>query len=68
MARSRYEYGTNPRKLQPERPKTQPKSKKVKVVKDLPKQDAKLLKAQKKKQIQLVFCVIGIFILLLLFY
>ena len=55
MARSRYEYGTNPRKLQPERPKTQPKS----------KQDAKLLKAQKKKQIQLVFCVIGIFILLL---
>lgn len=66
MARSRYEYGTNPRKLQPEverRKETQ--RRKLKVVEDLPKQDVKVSNQQKKNQIKLTFAVIGIFIILL---
>ena len=64
MAKSRYEYGTSPRKVAP---KTQQenKEKKIKVVKDLPKQKTKLSIKQRKRQIQLTFVVIGIFILLL---
>ncbi|MCI8384436.1 MAG: hypothetical protein HFJ33_06235 [Clostridia bacterium] len=66
MVRSRYEYGTNPRKLEPDvqRRKTTQK-KKIKVVEDLPKQDNKILKEQKKQQTKLTLVVIGIFIILL---
>ena len=43
MARSQYEYGTSPRKLQPEIPrKKQAKRKKLRVVEDLPRQDIHL--------------------------
>ncbi len=66
MARSRYEYETSPRKLDPNTQKrTQPKRKRLKVVEDLPRQDVKISNEQKKRQIQLTFVVIGIFILLL---
>ena len=64
MARSRYEYSTSPRKLQPD---YQRKSKKrnLKIVEDLPRQEVKISAEQKKKQIKLTLVVIGIFTLLL---
>lgn len=65
MARSRYQYETSPRKLQPEVPRRQPQKKKLKVVEDLPKQDIKISKEQKKRQIKLTLLVVGIFIILL---
>lgn len=66
MARSRYEYSTSPRKLEPEyRPHKQTKKKKIKIVEDLPRQEVKLSKEQKKKQTKLTLTVIAIFVLLL---
>lgn len=66
MARSRYQYETSPRKLEPEQPrKKQTKKRKLKVVEDLPRQDIKISKEQKKRQIKLTLVVIGIFVLLL---
>ena len=65
MARSRYEYGTSPRKLEPDITRKSRQQKKIRVVEDLPKQDIKISKAQRKKQTQLTFVVVGIFIILL---
>lgn len=66
MARSRYEYGTSPRKLEPDVPrKKQVQKRKLKVVEDLPRQDIKISKEQKKRQIHLTLVVMGIFVLLL---
>ena len=70
MAKSRYEYGTSPRKVEPDirtrsngqKPKT---TKKLRVVEDLPQQEVKLSKAQKKAQMKLTFVVVVLFILLL---
>lgn len=65
MATNRYQYGTSPRKLEPDIPqKRQPQRKRIRVVEDLPKQDVKISKEQKKTQIKLTFLVIGIFIIL----
>ncbi len=66
MVRSRYEYGTNPRKLQPDiQRKRQEEKKRIRVVEDLPKQTIKISKSQKETQIKLTLLVVGIFILLL---
>lgn len=66
MARSGYEYGTSPRKLEPDiQRKKQTQKRKLKVVEDLPRQDIKISKEQKKKQTKLTLVVIGVFILLL---
>ena len=66
MVRSRYEYGTNPRKLQPDiQRKRQVEKKRIRVVEDLPKQTIKISKSQKERQIKLTLLVVGIFILLL---
>lgn len=66
MERSRYEYGTTPRKLEPEKPlKKQNKNRKIKVVEDLPRQDVQISKEQKRRQYKLTLIVISIFILLL---
>lgn len=66
MVRSRYEYETSPRKLEPGLPrKKQTKKRKLKVVEDLPRQDIKISKEQKKRQIKLTLVVVGIFVLLL---
>lgn len=67
MARSsRYEYETSPRKLEPDiRRRTQTKKRKLKVVEDLPRQDVKISKGQKKRQRKLTLVVMGIFVLLL---
>ena len=66
MARNRYEYGTNPRKVQPDIPKRkQAQRKPLRIVEDLPKQDIKVSKAQKKTQVKLTLLVVGIFMVLL---
>ncbi len=65
MAKSRYQYETSPRKLEPKQPRKQPQKRQLKVVEDLPKQDIKISKKQKKKQIKLTLLVVGIFIILL---
>ena len=64
MPRAGYEYSTSPRKLEPEyRP--QKKKQKIRVVEDLPRQEIKISKAQKRKRLQLTLIVIAIFGLLL---
>lgn len=64
MARAEYQYSTSPRKLDPEyRP--QKRKQKLRVVEDLPRQEVKVSKEQKRKRIQLTITVIAIFGLLL---
>lgn len=64
MARSRYEYTTSPRKLEPEyRPKK--KKSKIKVVEDVPRQNVKISKEQLKKRFEMTIFVIAIFGVLL---
>ena len=60
-----YQYGTSPRKLEPDY-RRQPKKKKsrLRVVEDLPRQEVKISKEQKRKQRNLTLVVIGIFLLL----
>ena len=65
MARTRYEYGTTPRKLEPDIRKKQVQKEKIKIVKDVQRQKVQISDEQKRKQIKLTFVVIGIFILLL---
>ena len=66
MARSKYEYGTSPRKLEPEiKRKKKVQQRNLKIVKELPRQKVQISKEQKKRQIKLTFLVIGIFVLLL---
>ena len=64
MSRNGYQYETSPRKLEPGIQKNKQKSK-VKVVKDLPRQEVKVSKEERKKQIKLTLWVIGIFVILL---
>lgn len=64
MARAEYQYSTSPRKLDPEyRP--QKRKQKLRVVEDLPRQEVKVSKEQKRKRMQLTITVIAIFGLLL---
>lgn len=66
MARSRYEYGTTPRKLEPNyEPQKRTKKRNLKIVQDLPRQDIKMSKMQKKKQVKLTLLVLMIFAVLL---
>lgn len=61
-----YEFSTSPRKLEPElNPKRHKKRKKLEVVEDLPRQEIKISKAQKRRQAKLTLTVIAIFALLL---
>ena len=61
-----YEFSTSPRKLAPElNPKRHKQRKKLRVIEDLPRQEIKISKAQKRKQTKLTLIVIAIFALLL---
>ena len=66
MVRTGYQYDTNPRKLEPDY-KKQKKSKKgnLRIVKDVPRQEIKVSKEQRKKQNIITVVVIGIFVVLL---
>lgn len=60
---TRYQYETSPRKLEPDY-KREKKKQNIKVVKDLPKQDVKLSKEQKRKHRKATLLVIAIFAVL----
>lgn len=64
MASAEYQYSTSPRKLEPEY-RSQKRKQKLRVVEDLPRQEVKVSKEQKRKRIQLTITVIAIFGLLL---
>ena len=64
MARAEYQYSTSPRKLEPEY-RSKKRKQKLRVVEDLPRQEVKVSKEQKRKRIQLTITVIAIFGLLL---
>ena len=64
MARSAYQYTTNPRKLEPEY-KPNKQKRKLKVVEDVPRQKVKISKEERKKQMKITLFVIAIFGILL---
>lgn len=63
MAQSKYQYETSPRKVKTDYEKS--KKKKLKVVENLPRQDVKVSKKQKRQQRKLIFTIVGIFLLVL---
>lgn len=68
MAQARYQYGTSPKKIDPDynrRSKKTPKKGQLKVVKDLPKQQIKVSKEQRSRQVKMTVTVVGLFLLLL---
>lgn len=67
MARARYQYGTSPRKTEVQQPKKRKveKKPKLKVVKDVPRQNIEVSKAQRKKQIQFIAITVFVFLVLL---
>lgn len=68
MAQARYQYGTSPRKIEPDydrRSKKTHKKGQLKVVKEIPKQQIKLSKEQRSKQMRMTVTVVGLFLLLL---
>lgn len=67
MAQGRYEYGTSPRKVNPDynRRKVYPQKRQLKIVEDMPRQQIKISKEQRKKQLKMTITVIGLFLLLL---
>ena len=66
MAQARYQYETSPRKLEPDYTrKSKQKRKQLKVVEDLPRQQIKVSKEQRKRQMKTTVIVAGLFLLLL---
>ena len=66
MARTGYQYGTRPRKLEQDYTrKPKPKRKQLKVVEDIPRQQIKVSKEQRKRQMKTTVTVVGLFLLLL---
>lgn len=72
MAVARYQYETSPRKLEPteeKRSKKANKKKKIKIVKDVPRQEIKVSKEQRRKQIKLImFSLVALAVLLVISY
>ena len=66
MEQAKYQYGTSPRKLEPDYTrKTKQKRRPLKVVEDLPRQQIKVSKEQRKRQMRTTVTVVGLFLLLL---
>lgn len=66
MSRNGYQYETSPRKIAPDVQKRKnKKTTNIKIVKDLPRQEVKVSKEQRRKQMKVTLWVIGIFIILL---
>lgn len=64
MAQSKYQYGTSPRKIDPNYEKKNKKSQ-LRVIEKQPKQQVKLSKEQRNKQMKMTVTVIGLFLILL---
>lgn len=66
MAVARYQYGTSPRKIQPERKTTTKTAKsKIHVVNDVQRQEIKVSPEQRKKQIKVTLFIVAAFLTLL---
>ena len=68
MAQMKYQYGTSPRKIEPDynrRNKNISKNRKLEVVKTVPRQQVKISKEQRNKQFKTTVIVIGLFLLLI---
>mgnify|MGYP002611055956 FL=1 len=68
MAQARYQYETSPRKLEPDytrKSKQRPKRKPLKAVENMPRQQIKVSKEQRKRQLRTTVTVVGLFLLLL---
>lgn len=68
MGYEKYQYGTSPRKIEPDydrRTKKAQQKSRLKVVKDTPRQQVKVSKQQKMKQLKMTVTVVGLFLLLL---
>lgn len=65
MSRNGYQYETSPRKLEPNVQRKSKKTANIKIVKDLPRQEVKVPKEQRRKQAKVTLWVVGIFIILL---
>lgn len=66
MAQAKYQYGTSPRKVEPNYDRKRfPQKSKLEIVKELPKQQIKLSREQRKRQIKMTVTVAGLFLLLL---
>lgn len=68
MAQERYQYGTSPRKTNPDynkRTKKVPQKRQLKIVEDLPRQQVKVSKEQRKTQLKMTITVASLFLLLL---
>lgn len=68
MAQAKYQYGTSPRKLEPDytrKDKQKSKRKQLRVVEDLPRKQVKISKEQKQRQLKMTVLVVGLFLALL---
>ncbi len=68
MAQAKYQYGTSPRKIEPnytKKNKKVPKKRQLKIVEDLPRQQIKVSKNQRKAQVKMTVTIVGLFLLLL---
>ena len=68
MAQARYQYETSPRKIEPDytkKPKQRPKREPLKAVENMPRQQIKVSKEQRKRQLRTTVTVVGLFLLLL---
>lgn len=66
MSRNGYQYETSPRKLKPSVQRNNNKKRSnIKIVKNLPRQEVRVPKEQRKKQARVTLWVVGIFIILL---
>ncbi len=65
MATERYQYETSPRKLEPNYKEAKTKKEKIHIVKDIPRQEVKISKAQKKQHRKVTLIVLLAFALLL---
>lgn len=68
MVQAKYQYGTSPRKIDPNydrKPNKTTRKGKLKIVEDLPRQQVKVSKEQRKKQLKMTVAVAGLFLVLL---
>lgn len=64
MARSRYQYGTSPRKIEPDYQRVPNKRRPLKVVEERTRQQIRVSREEKKKQFKMTVMIIGLFLLL----
>ena len=64
MARSRYQYGTSPRKIEPDYQRVPNKRRTLKVVEERTRQQIRVSREEKKKQFKMAVMIIGLFLLL----